>query len=1338
MSAIKLIDYSDLVRAIRNELKIQSTDTESLNRIKQTINMVYQDEVIPFKRWWWLLGSVDVQTIPFVGNGTADVTPLTAAITLSIAPSSTLGSFVGYYFSVDNYSEVYTIDSHTAGSTAITISKPYTGPLNATASYKIWTDKLALPTNLRESVEIRHDHFRSTMTGLGFQELRRVITASPKAEGRPTYFNVTDYKDPSTGDGEHESDRFRILQIYPSVFSSTVTMHVDYVKEAPWLDDDSDEPVLPLEDRIVLYYGALAQLWSSLMRNPEEAARNFGLYQNKLGRMAGKIEEGFDKPVLQPDSFYFRSKRGNRVRSTRSQHLSNFNGGSSSSNVPTYAKNITIEGGIFTADMTASPGVLIDGRDISVDGAELDALATSAAGYVSGPAVPLSTDGALARWDGITGRLIKDSPGTLLDDSGNLTTNNFTGSSAGVNTGDVTLDVVGSSPNPDGATLVGQVLNLEPANATNPGVVTTGSQTLSGAKTFSATTTVGNLIDSGLTANTVPYADGTKQLVSSTVTPTELGYVSGVTSPIQTQLDSKQPNGNYITDLTGDVTASGPGSAAATLATVNGNVGTFGSSTSIPTVTVNAKGLVTAASGNAVIAPAGTLTGTTLAANVVSSSLTSVGTIASGTWNGTTIDIAHGGTGQTIQTAAFDALSPTTTKGDLIVDDGTDAVRLAVGIDGQVLQADSTQTTGVKWVDGGSGGGAINLISPTNDQNFNQGTVGNWTRYQDAAAATPVDGTGGSPSANETITASTVTPLEGAYSLLLTKSGAANLQGYGFSESSIVVPPYLRGQNLSAGFWFTVASGIYTAGDIQVWMFDQTNSALIVGDIQSLPGTVIGTPMKFVVNFSTLTSTASLRMIVHTASTTTNDFTIEFDKFFVSDVEVIQGSAVSEWKSVTVTGSWNTNTTYTCQSRQIGDSKEYQVLVATSGAPNNVQLNVNLPSGDVIDTTKLINNAVTRGNILPSSSVSLRDDDVNNYEYSGVAYNSTTSVQPVYLDVSGGSLGIPQTITAVTPFAFAANDNVMLHFTLPIVGLTSAVAIANSRIEYASNSGMGAGDDSTSFVNGIDGSPMPSTAYAAEVNKKRIRFQNPIQPTDTIQVQIKDPNNIWVDFKGVGDAPGTFSIDLLHYENNGGYGFGKTEVVSATDMDIIFGHYSANGTSYGGAGSAWGATSGTYRWRVVKYSNAVPVEGSTTKAVATYHYDTFDGYGSGSTKIAKFLNLTYSSDPSNLLTVINDVTLGNTYTANKRLKISIFYVNDSTPQQVGLSKNSANLTTNVGNISNTERLVMIYNPGADDTKEVSISDFAVFGDVYRPHAEGAVIGGGTASRTSIHVIAEEL
>jgi hypothetical protein len=41
----------------------------------------------------------------------------------------------------------------------------------------------------------------------------------------------------------------------------------------------------------------------------------------------------------------------------------------------------------------------------------------------------------------------------------------------------------------------------------------------------------------------------------------------------------------------------------------------------------------------------GTISGTALASNVVTSSLTGVGTITSGTWSGTTISVANGGTG---------------------------------------------------------------------------------------------------------------------------------------------------------------------------------------------------------------------------------------------------------------------------------------------------------------------------------------------------------------------------------------------------------------------------------------------------------------------------------------------------------------------------------------------------------------------------------------------------------------------------------------------------------------------------------------------------------------------
>jgi hypothetical protein len=72
-----------------------------------------------------------------------------------------------------------------------------------------------------------------------------------------------------------------------------------------------------------------------------------------------------------------------------------------------------------------------------------------------------------------------------------------------------------------------------------------------------------------------------------------------------------------------------------------------------------------------------------------------------------TVAIGNGGTGQTTKTAAFDALSPATTKGDLIAYDGTDNIRIPVGTDTYVLTADSTQAGGLAWAAGGGGGGGL-------------------------------------------------------------------------------------------------------------------------------------------------------------------------------------------------------------------------------------------------------------------------------------------------------------------------------------------------------------------------------------------------------------------------------------------------------------------------------------------------------------------------------------------------------------------------------------------------------------------------------------------------------
>lgn len=62
-----------------------------------------------------------------------------------------------------------------------------------------------------------------------------------------------------------------------------------------------------------------------------------------------------------------------------------------------------------------------------------------------------------------------------------------------------------------------------------------------------------------------------------------------------------------------------------------------------------------------------------------------------------TLAVANGGTGQATATDAFDALSPLTTKGDIIVNNGTNDVRKAVGSNGNLVQAASAITEGIRY-----------------------------------------------------------------------------------------------------------------------------------------------------------------------------------------------------------------------------------------------------------------------------------------------------------------------------------------------------------------------------------------------------------------------------------------------------------------------------------------------------------------------------------------------------------------------------------------------------------------------------------------------------------------
>lgn len=404
----------------------------------------------------------------------------------------------------------------------------------------------------------------------------------------------------------------------------------------------------------------------------------------------------------------------------------------------------------------------------------------------------------------------------------------------------------------------------------------------------------------------------------------------------------------------------------------------------------------------------------------------------------TPVSIANGGTGQTTQTAAFNALSPQTTKGDLISNDGTNDIRVPVGTTGQYLIADSAATEGVRWADPSL---ARKYILNGDAEN---GTVG-WTTYADAAGSAPVDGTGGAP--NVSWTRSGSSPLRGTGSYVISKD-AANRQGQGASYD-FTIEAADKAKVMQITFDYMVSSGTFVAGnpsdrtsagdsDLTIWIYDVTNGVLIQPSTYRLFSNSSTIASQFVSNFQTASNSTSYRIIFHCGSTSAAAYAIKFDNINVLPTTYVYGTPITDWTSYTPTGGWTTNSTYVGKWRRVGDVMEIEAKVSLSGAPNAANCTFNLPSGYTIDTTKMDLVSTT-----PLGQVNINKNATNSFIIGFAYYNNTTSVATRYIRLSGSIYDAPN-VDATTPFSFTTNDTVQAVFSVPITGWSSSVQMSDS------------------------------------------------------------------------------------------------------------------------------------------------------------------------------------------------------------------------------------------------------------------------------------------------------
>jgi hypothetical protein len=303
--------------------------------------------------------------------------------------------------------------------------------------------------------------------------------------------------------------------------------------------------------------------------------------------------------------------------------------------------------------------------------------------------------------------------------------------------------------------LEGNGTSISAASTTGSGAVVRGtSPTLVTPSLGAASATSVSVGNTGLTVgSSIPFSDSAGTLTLQNIDALDATTESTIEGAIDTLANLTSIQGQSVTfsgtstlsgtntgdqNLFGTIAVSGQSNVVAdstndTLTLVAGTNITITTNAATDSITINSSGggsgafndittgtnttatmtvgtgasLTTSGSGTiaATSAPASGLTGTTLAAGVTGSSLTSVGTISSGTWDGTDIAVTAGGTGRSTSTTAYGLIAAGTTA--------TGALQtLATGSTTDILVSGGASALPV-WTTATGSGAPVRATSPT-------------------------------------------------------------------------------------------------------------------------------------------------------------------------------------------------------------------------------------------------------------------------------------------------------------------------------------------------------------------------------------------------------------------------------------------------------------------------------------------------------------------------------------------------------------------------------------------------------------------------------------------------
>lgn len=296
--------FSQIYTAALTDFKEQTSST-MVNLAKRWVNEGQEQVIMRKKRnylnttyHYKINGQVSGTWAPTFGSVFVTYYGTTAL------PVSALTSY--FSFKAEGNEEVYEVSSFT--STTLTLASVYNGDTSTGVSGVFFQTGLYIDADIRSIHKVYHERNGQVLVlPKGPEDFRDIAQRDPSYTSFAQYWTLSGMSNQNVNTNPDQ----RRLYLYPYA-EEAYTVHLDCNIHIPYLEDEDEEPIIPLQNRQILYWYAVMKL-GQFHQDADMIALGTQNFNSWLDRLDGEFMPEKDLPRIYYDNTRWLG-RGKRAR----------------------------------------------------------------------------------------------------------------------------------------------------------------------------------------------------------------------------------------------------------------------------------------------------------------------------------------------------------------------------------------------------------------------------------------------------------------------------------------------------------------------------------------------------------------------------------------------------------------------------------------------------------------------------------------------------------------------------------------------------------------------------------------------------------------------------------------------------------------------------------------------------------------------------------------------------------------------------------------------------------------------------------------------------------------